>query len=48
MAAASRRSVWILLTVLVVALSLGAAITRWLVRSVALPVFRLAAQLMPD
>jgi hypothetical protein len=47
-AATSRRSVWILLSVLAVALSLGVAITRWLVRSVALPVFRLAALLMPD
>jgi len=47
-ATASRRSVWILIAVLAVALSLGAAVARWLVRSVALPVFRLASLLMPD
>lgn len=47
-AAASSRSVWILVAWLLVALVIGAAVASWLVRSIAIPVARLTAILGAD
>jgi methyl-accepting chemotaxis protein len=44
----SSRSVWILLGFLVLALGVGGTIAHWLLRSVALPVFRLVSLLLPE
>jgi methyl-accepting chemotaxis protein len=47
-AAASSRSVWILVTCLLVALVIGVGVAYWVVRSIALPVARLTAILGAD
>jgi methyl-accepting chemotaxis protein len=47
-AAASSRSVWILVACLLVALVIGFGVASWLVRSIALPVARLTAILGAD
>jgi methyl-accepting chemotaxis protein len=47
-AAAASRSIQILVACLLVALAIGVAVASWLMRSVALPLFRLATLLMPD
>jgi methyl-accepting chemotaxis protein len=47
-AAASSRAVWILVVCLLIALAIGASVAYWLMRSVAFPLFRLAALLTPD
>ncbi|HEX8863856.1 MAG TPA: hypothetical protein VGC06_33100 [Actinomycetes bacterium] len=43
-AVALSRSVWTMLACLLVALAIGAAVSFWLARSIALPVHRLAAR----
>ena len=47
-AAASSRSVWILVACLLVALAIGVGVASWLVRSIAMPVARLTAILGAD
>jgi methyl-accepting chemotaxis protein len=47
-AVALSRSVWIILACLLVALVIGAGVSFWLVRSIAMPVYRLAAILGGD
>ena len=47
-AAALSRSVWTIVACLLVALAIGAGVSLWLVRSIALPVYRLTALLGGD
>ena len=47
-AAASSRSVWILVASLLMALVIGVGVASWLVRSIAMPVARLTAILGAD
>jgi methyl-accepting chemotaxis protein len=47
-AATSARSVWILIAALIVALAVGGGVARWLMRSIARPLFNLATLLSAD
>jgi methyl-accepting chemotaxis protein len=47
-AATSTRSVWILVAALLVALIIGVGVAYWLVRTIARPLFNLAALLTPE
>jgi methyl-accepting chemotaxis protein len=47
-AAAYLRSVWILVACLLVVVVIGAGVVYWLMRSIAMPLFRLVALLAPD